>query len=108
MYLDLISEKTNAGRIRLGLVVRRTPDCAAFVKFDLDGDRIGNDPPNHNHDAPTEKDLAREQLKNSAERKAVYDLCERSRKLIHIQMREGVNNVESNVVGTSLLDSEDS
>jgi len=81
------------------------------MKSDPDGDQIGDDVPNHNHGLPTEKDLAREQLKNSVKRKAVYDICERPKKLIHIEMKENKNyiqnHVESNVRKNSLLDSED-
>jgi hypothetical protein len=41
----------------------------------------------HNHDAGSEACLNRQILNNSVKRKAVDDLCERPRKLIHEELR---------------------
>ena len=41
----------------------------------------------HNHDADSEACLNRQILNNSVKRKSMEDLCERSRKLIHKELR---------------------
>ena len=41
----------------------------------------------HNHDADSEACLNRQILNNSVKRKAMEDMCERSRKLIHKELR---------------------
>ena len=41
----------------------------------------------HNHDADSEACLNRQILNNSVKRKAMEDLCERPRKLIHKELR---------------------
>ena len=41
----------------------------------------------HNHDAGSEASLNRQILNNSVKRKAMEDLCERPRKLIHEELR---------------------
>jgi len=41
----------------------------------------------HNHDADSEACLNRQILNNSVKAKAMEDLCERPRKLIHIELR---------------------
>ena len=41
----------------------------------------------HNHDAGSEACLKRQILNNSVKRKAMEDLCERGRKLIHKDLR---------------------
>jgi hypothetical protein len=41
----------------------------------------------HNHDADSEACLNRQILNNSVKRKAMEDLCERPRKLIHRELR---------------------
>jgi hypothetical protein len=41
----------------------------------------------HNHNKDSEANLNRQTLNNSVERKAVEDLCERPRKLIHKELQ---------------------
>ena len=60
----------------------------------------------HNRDAGSEACLNRQMLNNSAERKAMEDLCERPRKLIHNELRsqyldtltyKDINNISRNM-----------
>ena len=60
----------------------------------------------HSHDADSEACLNRQMLNNSVKRKAMEDLCERPRKLIHEELRSqylntvtytDISNISSNM-----------